>query len=125
MASKTTVELVDDLDGSPADETVRFGLDGKDLEIDLSAQHAGVLRDILSDYVAVGRKAASAGAGQSKQRAPKPGSSKEHLAAVRAWLRAQGHQVKDRGRISSDLMAKFDAAHAGTAAAPAREMAWT
>lgn len=123
MASKTIVELLDDLDGSPAAETVRFGIDGKDLEIDLSAQHAGVLRDILSDYVAVGRKATSPGSGGSKARAPKPGSNKEHLAAVRAWLRQQGHDVKDRGRISSDLMAQFDAAHAGTAA-PAREMAW-
>src|SRR5215472_713805 len=28
MAQKVTVALVDDLDGGPADETVRFGLDG-------------------------------------------------------------------------------------------------
>ena len=124
MASKTIVELLDDLDGSPADETVRFGLDGKDLEIDLSAQHAGVLRDILADYVAVGRKATSSGGGQSKQRALKPGSNKEQNQAVREWARGQGLPVSERGRIAADVQAKFDAAHTSSAP-PAREMAWT
>jgi len=41
MAQKVTVELEDDLDGSPADETVRFGLDGTEYEIDLSEKNAG------------------------------------------------------------------------------------
>ena len=36
MATKTTVVLEDDLDGGPADETVRFGLDGVEYEIDLT-----------------------------------------------------------------------------------------
>jgi hypothetical protein len=38
MAQKITVALEDDLDGGPADETVRFGLGGTDYEIDLSTQ---------------------------------------------------------------------------------------
>jgi Lsr2 len=38
MAQKVTVALEDDLDGGPADETVRFGFDGADYEIDLSAK---------------------------------------------------------------------------------------
>jgi hypothetical protein len=36
MAQKITVELQDDLDGGPADETVRFGVDSAEYEIDLS-----------------------------------------------------------------------------------------
>jgi len=46
MAQKVIVALEDDLDGSAADEMVRFGLDGADLEIDLSAKNA---RSFLAD----------------------------------------------------------------------------
>ena len=41
MASRTTVTLVDDLDGETADETVEFGLDHAEYEIDLTSAHAG------------------------------------------------------------------------------------
>jgi hypothetical protein len=40
MAQKITVTLEDDLDGGPADQTVRFGLDGAEYEIDLSISNA-------------------------------------------------------------------------------------
>jgi Lsr2 len=33
MAQKITVEREDDLDGGPADETLRFGVDGSEYEI--------------------------------------------------------------------------------------------
>ena len=44
MAQKITVTLEDDLDGGPADQTVRFGLDGAEYEIDLSARNATAFR---------------------------------------------------------------------------------
>lgn len=56
MASKTVVELFDDLDGGRADETVSFALDGVDYEIDLSTAHASALREILGQYVANAHK---------------------------------------------------------------------
>lgn len=56
MASKTVVELFDDLDGGPADETVSFALDGVDYEIDLSTAHATALREILGEFVARAHK---------------------------------------------------------------------
>jgi Lsr2 len=40
--------LIDDLDGSPADGTVRFALDGTSYEIDLSTGHAQALHAALS-----------------------------------------------------------------------------
>ena len=40
MAKTLIVKLSDDIDGGDADETVRFGLDGKAYEIDLSATNA-------------------------------------------------------------------------------------
>jgi hypothetical protein len=51
VASKTVVELFDDLDGGRADETVRFALDGVEYEIDLSTKHAAKLRDMLAVYI--------------------------------------------------------------------------
>ena len=51
MAQKIQTLFIDDLDGSTAEGTVRFGLDGTEYEIDLSADHAQALRDALARYV--------------------------------------------------------------------------
>ncbi len=56
MAQRRETSLVDDLTGSAADETVRFGLGGPEYEIDLSADHAAALRAALSPYVAKARR---------------------------------------------------------------------
>ena len=55
MAQKVHIVLEDDLDGSPATETVSFGLDGKTYEIDLNDKNAGKLRDALAQYVGAAR----------------------------------------------------------------------
>jgi hypothetical protein len=55
MAKTVVVRLTDDLDGSDADETVIFGLDGKTYEIDLTTNNAAQLRNELSRYVARAR----------------------------------------------------------------------
>jgi hypothetical protein len=56
VASKTVVELFDDLDGGRANETVGFALDGVEYEIDLSSANAARLRDMLADYIAHGHR---------------------------------------------------------------------
>ena len=40
--------FIDDLDGSEAEDTIRFGLDGTEYEIDLNAEHGQALRDALA-----------------------------------------------------------------------------
>src|SRR3954451_21139302 len=50
MASRTIVELTDDIDGKPAAETVRFGLDGREYEIDLSEKNAKALRKAFEPW---------------------------------------------------------------------------
>ena len=60
MAQKVQTILIDDLDGSQADSTVRFGLDGADYEIDLNAEHAHLLRDALVRYVNAARRTGNA-----------------------------------------------------------------
>jgi len=57
MAQRVNVVLVDDIDGSEAVETVSFGLDGVQYEIDLSTGNADKLRAVLSLYVGHARRA--------------------------------------------------------------------
>jgi nucleoid-associated protein Lsr2 len=105
MAQKVETLLVDDLDGSNAESTVRFGVDGADYEIDLSASHAQQLRDALAPYISAARRAgpSSRRTGHKAARPPDP-------TEVREWARAQGIDVKDRGRVPAGLIAKFKAA---------------
>jgi nucleoid-associated protein Lsr2 len=65
MATRITVELQDDIDGGPADETVRFGLDGRDYEIDLSKANARAFRRQLASFLVHARRA-----GQGRRRRP-------------------------------------------------------
>lgn len=55
------VELTDDLDGSPAAETISFAFDGKAYEIDLSKRNAAAFRRALRPYVDAGRSARRTG----------------------------------------------------------------
>jgi hypothetical protein len=62
MAQKVQTLLIDDLDGGQADGTLRFGLDGTDYEIDLSAKHAETLRKALAPYLDAARRTPSSAA---------------------------------------------------------------
>ena len=56
MAQIREVRLVDDLDGEAADETVEFGIDGRNYEIDLSEPNAARLAAIFEPLIRAGRK---------------------------------------------------------------------
>ena len=108
MAQKVQTLFIDDLDGGEADGTVRFGLDGTEYEIDLNAEHAQQLRDVLARYVSAARRVGRAGqSARSGRRAPANGLD---TTEVREWAKAQGIDVKDRGRVPAELMVKFKAA---------------
>jgi Lsr2 len=108
MTQRTQVLLIDDLDGSSADETVAFGLDGSSYEIDLSSKNASQLRETLANYVAHGRKL---GAIRSNGRRRPARTSGADTSAVREWARGNGYAVNDRGRISTEVLDAFAAAH--------------
>ena len=81
MASRTTVTLVDDLDVSEAEESVSFGLEGIDYEIDLSGAHAQGLRELVAPYAAAarrtgGRRFGSTAAPRAVHRDASPGRSR-------------------------------------------------
>lgn len=119
MAQKVITEFIDDIDGSVAERTFTFAVDGTNYEIDLSSDNIKEFNEAIAGFVESARKAPRSAGRKARSVGVKPGSNREHLAAVRAWLRQQGEKVNDRGRIAADLMAKFDAAHsAGTSPAP-------
>jgi hypothetical protein len=60
VAQRVQTFFVDDIDGTDAEGTVRFGLDGTDYEIDLNVKHSEQLHRTLAPYLAHARKTAGA-----------------------------------------------------------------
>jgi hypothetical protein len=110
MAQKVETVFIDDLDGSEAESTVRFGLDGSDYEIDLNAAHASELRNALDKYIGAGRKLNGTARRAGRGSARKSPSSGPNPSEVREWAKSQGIEVKDRGRVPAELVVKFKAA---------------
>lgn len=106
MATKKIVRFVDDLDGSELDEavTVVFGLNGKQYEFDTSPAHAKEFAQSLQKYLAVSRVANGSGNERPSKRAH------PRTQAIRAWARENGYEISNRGRISSEIVAAFEAA---------------
>ena len=121
MAQKVVVELVDDLDGTIAEDisTVSFGLNGAQYEIDLTDANAERLRNSLAGFVAAARRTggrirrgtpASRPAG-----ATRPAADREKTKAIREWAREHGHDLADRGRIPSEVLTAYEDAQAEAA----------
>ena len=110
MAQKITVELQDDLEGGPAEETVRFGVDGAEYEIDLSTKNAAAFRRKLAPFIDHARKA---GRGQ-RRRPGRTSASRDRSGSIQAWAHAQGIAVSARGRIPASVVEQYEAATQGS-----------
>ena len=108
MAQKTQVILVDDVDGSEANQTVTFALDGVSYEIDLNDEHAAALRESLEEWVG---KARRTGGRRSSGRRRSSGPSDTQK--IREWAREQGLEVADRGRVSAEVRKAYDDGNPG------------
>lgn len=102
MAQKVQVVLVDDIDGGQADETVSFALDGTHYEIDLKASRAKELRADLDRWISKARRVGARGRGSRSGRST-------DVAAIRAWAKANGIAVSERGRISAEVRQAYAA----------------
>ena len=113
MAQKITTLFIDDIDGGAAEGTVRFALDGTEYEIDLNAKHSEELRSALGRYVSHARKVggASRRVGRAAGRAGRGSGSTLNTTEIRNWARENGYDIKDRGRVPADLVAKYQAAN--------------
>ncbi|WP_296665993.1 Lsr2 family protein [Demequina sp.] len=107
MAQKVQVVLVDDIDGSTATETVSFSLDGSSYEVDLNEANAAALRDAFGPWIGAGRRTSARKAPSRVRKAAAGGSD---AAAIRAWAKASGVDVPERGRIPGKVREAYDAA---------------
>ncbi len=116
VAQKVQTLFIDDLDGSAAEGTVRFGLDGTEYEIDLNSGHAQRLRDALAAYLRAGRRVSggSRRPARGERRGPASGLN---TTEVREWAKAHGIEVEDRGRVPAELVVKFRRQRASRCAA--------
>ena len=105
MAQRVRVDLVDDVDGSPAEESVNFALDCVNYVIDLSAENASKLRDALSLWVDHARRT---GGRRTRGRRPTGCPTANE---VRQWAKSQGYEVSERGRVSNEIRAAYQRTH--------------
>ena len=108
MAQRVQVQLVDDINGEEATETITFGLDGVLYEIDLTEQNAHQLRDELGVYVEKGRKVRVR---SGVQRRPST-SARDETQRIRDWAEKNGYSPSSRGRISKRIVEAYQAANA-------------
>jgi Lsr2 len=108
MASKTSVEILDDIDGSSDAGTVAFGFEGINYEVDLAKKNRAKLEKALAPFIEAGRKVSA-----QPRRGSRRGTSASSVdrSEVRAWAKAEGLKVSERGRISAAVMEKYSAGH--------------
>ena len=104
MATRTQIVMEDDLDGSPACETLNFTVDGLTYEIDLNTHNASKFRDSVTPWISHARRTGGHRAAGHKAR---PGNATD----LRAWAVAHGKTVSSRGRISQEVKDAYKAAH--------------
>ncbi len=107
-----TVTLVDDLDHTKADETVSFGLDGREYELDLSTAHASELRKMMRRYIAAARRVRTA----VHQRTPRrrTQADRERARQMRSWAVEHGLMTSQRGRIPEHVRREYEARRASS-----------
>jgi hypothetical protein len=106
VAKQTITKLIDDMDDTDADETVRFGLDGNQYEIDLSTKNAAKLRQVLQPYVDAGKRVRGAAAPARRRGAPAL-TDRAQNKAIREWARSKRKKISDRGRIPEEIVAEY------------------
>lgn len=108
MAQRIVTELTDDTNGKSADETVHFGLDGREFEIDLTAKNAAALRKAFDTFIQHGRRV---GGRRARSAAPaRAASNGTDSKSVRQWAGENGYTVSDRGRIPANVVEAYQAA---------------
>lgn len=111
MARQIREWITDDIDNTEGASTVTFSINGDQYEIDLSDKNIDNLRKVLAPFILAARpvrqeKSAKLRRGATSSRIPR-----ERTTQIRAWAKAQGLGVSERGRISSSIVEQFEAVH--------------
>ena len=86
----------------------RFSIDGRDYEIDLCQRHSERFDEAVSRFATQARKAS----GRLVRTKRRTAAHRKHSAQVRAWAKANGLTVSERGRIPSDVVSRYESTHA-------------
>lgn len=116
----TDVQLIDDIDGSPATATIEFTFDGKNYVIDLSEQHADEFNKALAPYIEHARRA-PANKRKSRSSSEAARVKRQKNAEIRTWALENGVTVSKRGQLGQDTIAAYEATHAAPTAENAAE----
>ena len=112
MAQKVSVTYACDYDSKEIPQGQhrlrRFSIDGRDYEIDLCLRHSERFDDAIGQFAAHARKASARVVRATRRTA----AHRRHSAQVRAWAKANGFAVSERGRIPADVVSKYEATHA-------------
>src|SRR5699024_7153282 len=102
MARETIINLIDDIDGSKADVTIKYSFEGSNYEIDLTDDHAEDFREHMQEWLDRSRRV-----GLARNTARTGGASSE-TAKIREWAREQGIDVPTRGRLCEEIMKAYE-----------------
>ena len=108
LARKVHVQLIDDISGEDAQETLGFAIDGVEYEIDLAEENAAGLRAALHPFIAHSRRVPGSVAGRAGRATT---SNREKTQQIREWAEANGYNPSARGRISQAIKKAYDDAH--------------
>ncbi|GLP77067.1 protein lsr2 precursor [Mycobacterium antarcticum] len=115
MGTKKTIVLIDDLDGTPADETIEFGLDGQLYSIELSSDNAEALRRTVRAWADRGRQVG----GPRRRHLASVDPWREHVSGqegfvIREWCNDNGFRVGKRGPLPFGAVDAYRSANAGS-----------
>lgn len=129
MAQRTITVCDLDAEATPATTQAVIELGDDRRVVDLCEEHITQLRRVIDEVIPLSLSAARKnGSGATRERrkrsrTPATGSARQRkqgararraptdLEHVRAWARQEDIPVKDRGRLSNELMRRYEAAH--------------
>jgi hypothetical protein len=114
MGKKNTVVLIDDVDGTTAEETVEFGIDGRVYSLKLSSANAEALRSTLEEWIDHARRVNPPQRRHLARADPwrKQVTGKERV-EIREWCQHNGYVVGSRGPLPFEAVDAFRSARAG------------
>lgn len=110
----TDVQLIDDIDGSPATATIKFTFDGQNYIIDLSEANAAAFNEALAPYVEHARRARATKKKASRKSCSSSEASRikrQKSAQIRAWALENGITVAKRGVLNQSVIDAYEATH--------------
>lgn len=112
MAKQQISVLTDDLDGSDAEGTLTFSVDGSRYEIELSKKNRAAFDKATAPYIEAARKIRGGGSTPTERgaasRSAAAAGKRTDLTDIRTWARKRGWDVSDRGRIAAEIVDSYD-----------------